>query len=358
MSNYSVLIPDGESPFAVKVLACLSDVKGLDIHLLSQKERPLSRFSWVPKSFGVLKKGQGLLDGVVNVCARYKVDFCMPIDTEGIYFFSQNYGEISKNVKLSVNGSSQTVRKAWDKGLLAEFLFQNSLHHPFTITSIEKFERNGKDLVYPVLIKPRLGGGGLGIEKIIDRNSLLRKIENEPNFFEEFIVQEFFEGEDIDCSVLCKEGEILAYTIQKRLYPARYNVYSAPNTIEFLHEPQVLAITANLMKKLIWTGIAHVDLRISNVDGRIMVIEVNPRFWGSLEGSKYAGVNFAYLAILAGRGEAFPLPEYANKKYSSALSALKRALKNEPSVSLLRETNLENYLRDPLIVLARLAGVE
>ena len=358
MPNLSILIPDGESPFALHVLACLARNRSLNVHLISTKAFPLTRFSRMKHSFYVLKQGESLLDGVAEVRKKKHIDLCMPVDTDGIYYFAQHRESSSALVKLSMIESVQTFRTVWDKGSLADFLLNNQLPHPHTITSREQFEKEVLNLQFPVLIKPRLAGGGSGIEKFADRTALLKKIGAEPLFFEHYIVQQYVQGQDIDCSVLCKDGKILAYTIQKGLYANSPGAFQAPTAIEFLHHPEVLQVTSQLMTRLGWNGVAHVDLRRQDTDGRIVVIEVNPRFWGSLEGSLQAGVNFAQLAIQAGLGETFPLPEYADIRYSSAFSAIKRKLQNKPAVDFFRETNLSYYFKDPLPVLARLAGVD
>lgn len=358
MPRLSILIPDGESPFAVHVLACLLEVKGLDIHLISKRAGAPTRFSRLTRSFHLLRQNQSLLEGVAEVCTKYKIDLCLPVDTDGIYYFAQHRGETESLVKLAIIDSAQTLRTVWDKGLLADFLFANQMPHPKTITSREQFEREGAGIGFPVLIKPRLAGGGVGIEKFTDREGLLNKIGKVPGFFNQYIIQSYIEGEDIDCSVLCMDGRILAYTIQKGLYANMTGSFQAPEAIEFLHSPDVLKVTSDLASALHWNGVAHVDLRNRTADGQVMVIEVNPRFWGSLEGSRHAGVNFAHLALQLGMGEVFSLPEYSNVRYASALSVIKRKLKNKPAVNLFRETNLGYYLRDPLPVLARLMGAK
>jgi D-aspartate ligase len=358
MPRLSILIPDGESPFALHVLACLARNRSLSVHLISTKAFPLARFSGMKHSFHLLKQGQSLLEGVADVRKKRAIDLCMPVDTNSIYYFAQCREQAETLAKLSMIESTHTFRTVWDKGLLADFLLNHHLPHPYTITSREQFEKEGSSLGFPVLIKPRLAGGGTGIEKFTERAALLEKIGEEPLFFEHYIIQQYVDGGDIDCSVLCKDGRILAYTIQKGLYASALESFQAPDAIEFLHHPEVLQVTSELMAALGWNGVAHVDLRRQDGDGRIVVIEVNPRFWGSLEGSLHAGVNFAQLAIQAGLGETFPLPEYADIRYASALSAIKRKLRNKPAVELFRETNLGYYFRDPLPVFARLAGVD
>ena len=44
-----------------------------------------------------------------------------------------------------------------------------------------------------------------------------------------------------------------------------------------------------------WTGVVMVEFKKSARDGRYYVIEVNPKFWGSLQLSIAAGVDFPLL---------------------------------------------------------------
>jgi hypothetical protein len=82
------------------------------------------------------------------------------------------------------------------------------------------------------------------------------------------------------------------------------------------------------------------------------VLEINPRFWGSLLGSILAGINFPYLACLAGMDEAFPELNYEHKIYLLPQTAHKLAMRgllpgrrdNLP----IRGTGIQYWLADPL----------
>lgn len=311
----------------------------------------MARYSKARGSFYVLKNGQSLLDGVAEICSQIRVDLCMPVDMDGIYYFAQHREGVLQYTNLFLMETAETLRLVWDKGTLAEYLCEKHLPHPLTITNCLQFEKNTSSLNFPVLVKPRLTGGGKGIVKYKKREELLDAMKDD--FFEEFIIQEYIQGEDIDCSVLCRGGQILAYTIQKGLYVEEN--YLPAEVIEFVHHSSVLETAAEFMSALGWDGVAHIDMRIRASDGAVLIIEVNPRYWGSIEGSLHVGVNFPYLALLASRGENFPVPQYRDAKYMSALAAIKRKLRNKPTVdSILSETNFTSYLRDPLPVIMRL----
>jgi hypothetical protein len=57
----------------------------------------------------------------------------------------------------------------------------------------------------------------------------------------------------------------------------------------------VLAIARRLSQYLNWTGVANFDVRIRHSDGKIFVLDMNPRFWANIYGSVLAGTNFVRL---------------------------------------------------------------
>jgi predicted ATP-grasp superfamily ATP-dependent carboligase len=356
MTKLSILIPDGESPFALHVIACLSRVENLRVHVLSRVARPPARYSRYVKSFRCLARGESLVDGIAGIRSRQGLDLCMPVDMNGILECARDRNRIERMVSVSLMSDEKKIRAVGNKGLLADFLEATSLSHPATLTSREKAESEIAGFSFPALAKPRLAGGGDGIFQINTLEEFRETYSREPDFFERYILQTYIMGRDIDCSVLCREGRILAYTIQGGLFQAEQGSYKAPDAIEFLHDPDVLQLASQAMTALNWNGVAHIDMRRRDPDGRLFIIEINPRYWGSLEGSLHVGVNFPGLAIKASLGETFPIPAYRYERFGSAYSTLKRKIKGKPAVSLLRETNFLSVLGDPLPLLARMAG--
>jgi predicted ATP-grasp superfamily ATP-dependent carboligase len=353
MDKISILIPDGESPFALHVLACFAPTKNVEVHILSKKNDAVSKYSRGISSFHLLKDGQSLLDGVADCCSQIHVDLCMPVDMDGIYYFAEHCEQTTQLTRLMLMESSDNLRTVWDKGLLADYLQANQLSHPESITSRAQFDKSIAGLPFPVLIKPRLAGNGDGIVKYTDRKKLMEYVDSRANFFKEFIIQEFIDGEDIDCSVYCKDGRILAYTIQKAIY-LNSDLFQPAEGVEFVHHAGVIKLVEELVSALKWSGVAHIDMRICDSDGSVKVIEINPRFWGSIEGSLHVGVNFPYLACLASLGESFPMPEFRESKYMSFFAAFKRLLKKKPIMNIFSETNLLLQIKDPLPIIMRL----
>ncbi len=353
--NFSVLIPDGESPFAFQVLACLHRAGGFDVHLLSRASNVMSRYSLAKKTFHALPDGCDYLEYLGGFCARTHVDVIMPVGMDAILYFAERRELTEKLARLCLMDGFENLQMVSDKGLLANFLYEKKLPHPQSITSLEYFNKIVDEFSLPALLKPRTSGNGEGISKFTDRAELIRLVRTQANFFDEYLIQEYVDGYDIDCSVLCRDGVILAYTTQKTLY-APAGLYQPADAIEFVHDAQVLEVAARLMENLKWTGVAHIDMRCRASNSQIEIIEINPRFWGSIQGSLNAGVNFPELVCLAGKDQGFPLPSYVDGKYMSGFSAIKRIWKRQPVTHPIKETNLLMMLKDPLPNLMKLIG--
>lgn len=352
MKKKSILIPDGESPFAYHVVSCLSVNNDIELHILSKSPRVVSRYSRKVKSFRAFNESQSLLDNVKAVCANTHIDMCMPVDMEGTCYFSAHRDDICDITILALMDSPEKLMLAGDKGLLANYLQTHNLPHPYSITNHKQFEKEKFNLSFPVLIKPRISGNGDGIFKQTSLDSLIAQINTNSSFFDEYLIQEYIDGEDIDCSVLCKNGVILAYTIQKTLV-VNTEDFKPAVALEFTHHAGVFETAQKLLSTLNWNGVAHIDMRIKKSDLSAQIIEINPRFWGSVEGSLHVGVNFPYLLYLTTMEQSFSLPSYRDSKYMNAFSALRRQLENRPLVNLYRETNMKSYIKDPLPIIMR-----
>ncbi len=70
--------------------------------------------------------------------------------------------------------------------------------------------------------------------------------------------------------------------------------------------PDLLEMSRALLEQLGWRGAAMVEYRVDERDGRPVLMEVNGRFWGSLQLAIDAGVDFP--ALLLDRVEGRPLP--------------------------------------------------
>lgn len=352
---FSVLIPDGESNYAISVLRCLAQTKNVRSYILSNDPWAPIRFSRYSTHFFSYKNEQGSegrLAAIRDAIKKTNVDVVLPVDVETIRLLSSGCEALSQLTSITSLPKTHLIDIAEDKWLLAKWLNKNQIPHPPTLLyeTNDSFDEALSALTFPVLIKPRKGSGGKGIN-FFDNPSALYIFCKEHISSGEFIVQSFINGYDIDCSVLCREGEILAYTIQKGIMYDTQHI-SWPAGLDFLYDESTYNVVREMVGKFSWSGIVHIDLRYDEQEKQIKVIEMNPRFWASVSASIFAGVNFPYLACLNGLKRDLPQviiqPKRVLRSGPAIRSLVQRFVNGKQGDVSFDNSFIEFILRDPL----------
>ncbi|HEY5367881.1 MAG TPA: ATP-grasp domain-containing protein [Hanamia sp.] len=303
-TQLSVLIPDGESGHAINVLRCLGQIENVRIFVLSSDPKSLARFSkycYEFISFAEKESSEKRLNTIYDTVKKVKPDVVLPVDILTISLLSVNKEILCQLTSIVPLPRIDEFEIANNKGLLSAWLKNNKIPCPATIlfkTDNAKFDEAITSFSFPALLKPAVGSGGSGI-KFFENQDALNIFCNERIISGEYVLQSFIHGYDIDCSVLCENGKILAYTIQKEFIEGNIQFRRAAG-IDFIDDHKTYNLVQEVVKQFNWTGVAHVDLRYDLQDDQVKLIEINPRYWGSLMGSFCSGVNFPYLACLAG----------------------------------------------------------
>lgn len=351
-SRINVLIPDGDSTWALSVLQCLSHIEGYQFFVLSNKKRTASKFSKYTSYYKFYKRGNEVswLEIINSEIESNSISVVIPIAEIEASFFIRFGSKIHKSAKVIPLPKLENFEIAKDKKLLSDFAKANDIPHPksyFMSSETDKQELLTQ-VNFPILIKPLDLKGGDGIRKI-DKKPKLKKIldKTETSLF----FQDYIKGYDIDCSVLCHNGKILTHTIQKGNLEGR-NPYAPQLGFNFLNNTDVLNLVEDVMTKLNWSGVAHLDLRYDEAANDYKLIEINPRFWGSIEASRVAGVNFSDLAIQFALHGKIDKTSYQLISFMRLKGVLKSIRRNPGFILkrtyLMNYTEVKSFLKDPL----------
>jgi glutathione synthase/RimK-type ligase-like ATP-grasp enzyme len=285
----------------------------------------------------------------VHLCQEKDIDVLLPVGEAGIRCTSANSEPFTDICSVAPFPDTDAFDLAVDKSRLAEFLIDRHLPGlpDWDATVLRSRPDLWETLPFPVLLKARRGSFGRQITYVATASDLGKALSNLNDETGDYFVQPYLSGRDVDCSVLCQGGEILAHTIQRERVPARFGTFQPPVVVEFVHDEQVLEIVRPMMKALDWTGVAHVDLRRDSNTGGLYVLEINARFWGSILGSVLVGVNMPHLACLAARNIPFEVPKFRPGLYF-ARGIAGRAGDQKGLRYDWRRSNLPFVLRDPV----------
>jgi predicted ATP-grasp superfamily ATP-dependent carboligase len=357
----SVLIPDGENYLLKSVVNGLALVPNIDVYVMSNARNKSMRYSRYVRKFIYYPKTEAELDWIANinkVVQEHDIDVVMPVWEIGVKTLVKHKDKIVQKDRLCLLPPWQELTIAINKELLAKHLEVHQLPYPTTIPldSIDQLDQL-KGLKFPILLKPNEGfGGGHGI-RIFSSIKEVKEYYVKSKIDYPCLLQEYIDGYDIDCSVLCKAGEVLAFTIQKGNLESNRK-FGPPIGLDFLYESELYGIVEKLMKSLHWSGVAHIDLRYDINNKQFKVIEINTRYWGSLDASILAGVNFPYLYCLASLDQQFERPMYRFIKFLSIQGLARRIKENVFFLSnvkfIFNNTPLKFALRDPLPMFYRL----
>lgn len=114
------------------------------------------------------------------------------------------------------------------------------------------------------------------------------------------LVQEYVEGEGYGFfAVFDRCGAPTAVFCHRRL--REYPISGGPSTLcESYYDSALVDVGTRLLKALDWRGVAMVECKRDRRTGEYKVLEINPRFWGSLPLALRCGVDFpVYQAQIA-----------------------------------------------------------
>lgn len=172
------------------------------------------------------------------------------------------------------------------------------------------------NLDYPVVIKYR-EGENLQLPPeyryaiVRDRESFLAVYRAMSARQSSPLVQEYVDGDGYGMSALFNQAsEPVAAFCHRRV--REYPVSGGPSCFcESVHDERLVDYGLRLLRALRWHGVAMVEFKRDRVSGEYRLMEINPRFWGSLPLAVAAGVDFPVLLYRVARGEGVrPVMDY------------------------------------------------
>ena len=200
------------------------------------------------------------------------------------------------NIK-SLLPSKEAFEIAYDKKKSFEWLAQNGF--PIPKSNIMKLINDNYPLI---VIKPTVAQGSKGL-KYVRPAHYFTDHSDQYNYFDgNHIFQEYIPGENYGFFAIYREGKLHSHFMHKRI--RQYPITGGPSACAMsVKEPGLLDIGRQVFDRLDWNGVGMVECVRDNRTGEFKIIEINPKFWGSLDLAIHAGVNFPDLYCRLANGE-------------------------------------------------------
>jgi predicted ATP-grasp superfamily ATP-dependent carboligase len=301
-----VLVLDGRQRSALALVRSLGRqgiyiAVGEDAHpsLASVSKYCRHRFTYNSPS----KKPRDFIDSILAELKRDKYSMIMPMTDITCYLVSEYREEISQYTQVPMV-DRETFSKASEKSEVIETCKNLGLPVPqtWTLNSLADIDKLSKELIYPVVIKPRRSRYLIdnawvptGVDYAFSADELRRKLNAHNPRLPLPLIQERISGPGAGTFVLFNKGDVRAVFFHKRL---REKPPSGGVSVlrEAAPVDQVMRdYSIRLLKALGWHGVAMVEFKIDSRDGLPKIMEINGRFWGSLQLAIDAGVDFPYM---------------------------------------------------------------
>jgi predicted ATP-grasp superfamily ATP-dependent carboligase len=241
------------------------------------------------------------------------------MEEETLLLLAKYHSEISPYTYLLSPGLKK-IEFVRDKRNLMEFAETHGIPTPKTFQispslSLSSLMAEGRvgEIPIPAVIKPRISSGSFGIIYVKKKEDLIPSYQSVHERYPFPLIQEWIPdgGGTFGFSALFDEASnIKAAFVHKKL--RMYPVQGGPSTLrEGVEHPQIMELGLSLFKSLNWAGVGMVEFKVDPRDGIPKLMELNPRFWGSLQLAIVSGVDFPYLILRMARGESFePILRY------------------------------------------------
>lgn len=308
-----ILVTDGDQRSALAVVRSLGKA-GHDVHVGSTSGESLAGVSRYARSDTELPDPLSETDAyradLRGVVDRLDVDILIPVTDASIPAVLED-DRLDSELIIPLPPLA-TYQAASDKAHLLDVARGVGLEVPESLFLETAGALDGvrlEALSPPYVLKPARSVAGTAERRIetsvtyaADREELVREVAALPGRTFPLLIQEYIPGKGHGVFLLRWDGETLASFAHRRIRekPPSGGVSVYRESVRA--EPELVVASEELLEALDWSGVAMVEYRAADSDGTPYVMEVNGRFWGSLQLAVDAGVDFPALLVEAALG--------------------------------------------------------
>jgi predicted ATP-grasp superfamily ATP-dependent carboligase len=285
----SVLVLDAENKNALAAIRSLGR-RGFDVVTASRRRLTRggsSRYSTRHFTHPSPDDEQAFVRRIVGATRALDIDVVLPIGDASTRVMSRHKDAIAARAAIAV-ADWHAMRVACSKRETLAFAERGGIPVPVTYPDKSAVDR------FPVVVKQSLGAGG--VRYVNDATELARVDTSDA------VIQEYIPGDGYGLFALFDRGRERAIFMHRRVreYPV---TGGASTAAESIYDGALRDLGVGLLRDLRWHGVAMVEFKRDRRDAQFKLMEVNPKFWGSLDLSIAAGVDFPWLAVKMALGQ-------------------------------------------------------
>ena len=252
---------------------------------------------------------------VLHLCRSRQFDCVLPVSIESTEALIPIKEELDKYT-ATLLPTRQQLSLGADKQRTYDFCQQLGIAHPLTLTIRESSDLDAvKELGgYPIILKhTRNLGGSRGVRfvgneaELLDAYASLLKLGDGAT---PILAQQYVPGLLFDAVTVARNGECPSVftSVRKLMYPVSGGVTCISVSTQ---TPELDELARRVVQALDWNGPIEIEFKLDSRDGKFKLIEINPRFWASVDSAVRCGVNFPGIAVDLAIDDVTPLvPKY------------------------------------------------
>ncbi len=322
-----VLILDGDHNNALAIVRNFGLSKKYIIDVVAYSKFALCFFSKFTNNKFIIphpkENEENFLTEIIKILKENKYATIIPVSYLSFQILSKNIKSIKKYTNLTIT-SYQNILSASNKIETYKIAEKLKIPYPKTYYIETPNEINNLSIKYPCVIKAPLEMGKNLVEYARNFSELKKKyhkILSSYKFKEaQPIIQEYIKGEGAGFFAFYKKGKLINWFIHKRI--REYPVSGGASTVaKSYYNEKIFENGKKILDYLGWEGVAMVEFKKDNASGTYKLMEINAKFWGSLELAISAGVNFPEMLVLDALNLDIPqIRKYQNVKFQWILS--------------------------------------
>jgi predicted ATP-grasp superfamily ATP-dependent carboligase len=317
MKSMRVLVTDSDNRSALAATRSLG-ARGHFVLTAGTSPRSLAAVSRFSSGFAPYPAPSTDPDGFVAAVAamarEHRIDVVLPMTDITTLLLTQQRDKLPEGCRLPFP-SQDIVALAANKAHVMRLAEKLGVPIPSTVYVDDpaQLARLLPGLSYPIVVKPARsrvrtanGFSSTGVTYAHDAAELQRCASAmRPEEFP-LLLQERIRGPGVGLFACYENGRAIARFAHRRIRekPPSGGVSVLRESAPL--DPDAVEYSDRLLGALGWRGVAMVEFKRDESDGSLKLMEINGRFWGSLQLAIDAGVDFPALAVAMAAGETAP----------------------------------------------------
>ena len=319
----NAIILDGEQGSALAATRSLGN-KGINVTVGAETARSLSSSSrYCKKSFlypTPYEKSDDFINCIINYANNGPDAVLFPMTDITLCQILRRRDNFGSHIKIPFVEYENYLETS-DKVSL--FYLANKLNIPIPRTifihdnrDVEDNLRKIEKMGFPLVIKPFRSKIEIenhwihaDVKYIKNMEELKSVLREEPFKSFPFLIQEKIDGYGLGIFLLMKDGKVVARFAHKRIREKPPSGGVSVLCESIIPTCRTMEDSIRLLQLQNWYGIAMIEYKFDNKDNIPKLMEVNARFWGSLQLAISSGVDFPYMLFCLASGKEVDVSE-------------------------------------------------